>query len=99
MRNPFFDQPILNTPYDKPSSYWELDDNGQLTQETIQGRRPADFITPIPKPRKSKKGKDSGSETSIQGKLDIFGLNALSEDGQDYEPTSRIGQVRNAVDN
>ena len=99
MANPFFDQPILNTPYEMPSRYWELDDNGQPTQETIQGRRPADFITPIPKPRKSKKGKESRTETSIQGQLDIFGLGALSEDGEDYDATSRIGQVRNAVDN
>jgi len=99
MANPFFDQPILNTPYEMPSQHWELDDNGQPTQEIGQGRRPADFITPIPKPRKGQKGTPSTTETIKQSQLDIFGLNHLSDDGQDYDPTSRIGQVRIAVDN
>ena len=99
MANPFFDQPILNTPYEMPSRYWELDRDGQPTQKIIPGRRIADFITPIPKPRKSKKGKESESESAIQTRMDIFGLVALSEDGQDYDPTYRIGQIRNAVDN
>ena len=57
MANPFFDQPILNTPYEMPSRYWELDRDGQPTQKIIPGRRIADFITPIPKPRKSKKAR------------------------------------------
>ena len=77
MANPFFDQPILNTPYEMPSRYWELDRDGQPTQKIIPGRRIADFITPIPKPRKSKKGKESESESAIQTRMDIFGLAAL----------------------
>jgi len=54
MENPFFDRPILNSPYDYPTRYWELDDQGQPTQRTIENHRPAEFITPIPKPRKLK---------------------------------------------
>lgn len=52
MSNPFFDHPILNSPYEIPSRHWELDDQGQPTQKTIEHRRKADFITPIPKPKK-----------------------------------------------
>ena len=99
MANPFFEKPILNSPYEMPSSYWELDRDGQPTQKITQGRRSADFITPIPKPKKGKKTKESESDSQIQTRMDIFGLGALSENGQDYDATSRIGDVRNAVDN
>lgn len=50
--NPFFERPILNSPYKRPSRYWELDKTGQPTQKIIEGRRPAEFISPIPKPRR-----------------------------------------------
>lgn len=50
----FFEHPILNSPYEYPSQHWELKD-GQPTEKIIENRRPAEFITPIPKPRKRKK--------------------------------------------
>ena len=52
--NYFFEKPILNGPYDKPSRHWELDSTGQPTQQILPSRRLAEFITPIPKPRKRK---------------------------------------------
>ena len=52
MDNRFFEMPILNSPYEQPSKHWELDEQGQPTQQIIEKRRPADFITPIPKPKK-----------------------------------------------
>jgi type III restriction enzyme len=52
METPFFGAPILNPPYVERIRYWELDDAGQPTQQIIEKRRPADFITPIPKPKK-----------------------------------------------
>ena len=52
MENGFFEHPILNSPYKPPARHWELDDQGQPTQRTIENRRSAEFITPIPKPRK-----------------------------------------------
>jgi hypothetical protein len=52
MENPFFDHPILNSPYEIPRRHWELDKNTkQPTQLIINKRRPADFYTPIPKPK------------------------------------------------
>jgi type III restriction enzyme len=56
MANPFFDHPILNSPYECPKRHWELDEDGQPTQQIIETRRRAEFITPIPKPKKRKKG-------------------------------------------
>jgi hypothetical protein len=55
MSNPFFDRPILNSPYVRPLRHWELDAEGQPTQKIIETRRRAEFITPIPKP-KTRKG-------------------------------------------
>jgi len=56
MANPFFEHPILNSPYDCPQRHWELDEQGQPTQRLIENRRRAEFITPIPRPKKRKKG-------------------------------------------
>lgn len=50
----FFGRPILNSPYGYPSVHWELDPTGQPTQKVVDARRSADFITPIPKPKKQK---------------------------------------------
>jgi hypothetical protein len=36
MSNPFFDHPILNSPYECPMRYWELDETGQPTQKIIE---------------------------------------------------------------
>ncbi len=91
MLNQFFEHPILNSPYTYPSRYWELDKDGQPTQQIIASRRPAEFITPIPKPRKRKR---SDVQQSI-----IFdeGL-GLSTAKQAYDPTPNINQVRQEVE-
>ncbi len=89
--NPFFDHPILNSPYERPSRHWELDDSGQPTQRILERRRPAQFISPIPKPKKHKaKGaqKDLGLE---EGK-------GLSSEQQKYDVTAIINEVRSQVD-
>jgi len=93
MSNPFFERPILNSPYDYPQRYWELDETGQPTQKIIEFRRKAQFITPIPKPKKrgkSKKQKELGLEFDE-------GL-GISTSKQQYETTSMINEVRGQVD-
>lgn len=52
--NQFFERPILNSPYGYPIRHWELDGAGQPTQRVLETRRQAEFITPIPKPKKQK---------------------------------------------
>ena len=37
--DPFFDHPILNSPYAYPRRHWELDETGQPTQRIIEQRR------------------------------------------------------------
>lgn len=65
MSNPFFDRPVLNSPYECPRRHWELDPDGQPTQQILETRRRAEFITPIPKPKKRKKSAQQNDPTSI----------------------------------
>src|SRR4051794_34105369 len=91
MSNPFFEHPILNSPYGSPTRHWELDDQGQPTQQILERRRRAEFITPIPKPRK-RKGKSAQQELVFdEGK-------GLSTKDQQYDPTSIINELRQHVD-
>jgi type III restriction enzyme len=90
MSDPFFDHPILNSPYECPTQHWELDENHQPTQKIIDRRRIADFITPIPKPKKRK----SAAQTNLvfdEGK-------GLSTEKQQYDPTPIINEVRGHIE-
>ncbi len=90
MTNPFFDHPILNSPYARPERHWELDEHGQPTQRIEPTRRRAEFITPIPKPRK-RKAKEQQSLVFDEGK-------GLSTAKQEYDPRSIINEVRGHVE-
>lgn len=91
MNSDFFDHPVLNSPYEYPVQHWELDANGQPTQKIMENRRAAEFITPIPKPRKRK--------TSVVQKEMVFDEGAgLSTEEQQYDPTSIINEIRRNVD-
>lgn len=91
MSNPFFDHPILNSPYHYPQRHWELDEQGQPTQAIIESRRRADFITPIPKPKKRK-------DKPIQSDL-LFDMPEMRDaEGQQYDATTIINELRQEVD-
>jgi len=91
MSNPFFEHPILNSPYNYPVRHWELDDEGQPTQRIIENRRRAEFITPIPKPKKRRGLTEQQHLVFDEGK-------GLSTEAQQYEQTSLINAVRQEVD-
>jgi type III restriction enzyme len=91
MSNPFFDHPILNSPYAYPARHWELDDQGQPTQQISQTRRRAEFITPIPKPKKHKGSKAQQPIVFDEGQ-------GLSTPAQQYDHTALIQTVRQQVD-
>lgn len=86
--NPFFDQPILNSPYAYPSRHWELDAEGQPTQKILDSRRSADFVSPVPKPKKHRK----------QEVLPFDEGQGLSTAKQLYDLTALIESVRRHVD-
>ncbi|MEH2510153.1 type III restriction enzyme [Nitrobacteraceae bacterium AZCC 1564] len=90
MDNPFFDRPILNSPYNYPTRHWELDESGQPTQRIVESRRSAKFVTPIPKPKKRRAASQEGFIFN-EGK-------GLSTAEQQYDITSIINEVRSHVD-
>jgi type III restriction enzyme len=89
MTDQFFEHPILNSPYEYPARHWELDGSGQPTQRIAESRRRADFITPIPKPKK---------RSAKQGEMLFADEKGLSSANQQYDLTSIINQVRGEVD-
>lgn len=91
MSDQFFKKPILNSPYEYPAKHWELDANGQPTQRIISSRRSAEFITPIPKPKKQK-------TKVVQAELVLDEGKGLSTEKQLYDPTSVINGIRQHVD-
>lgn len=93
MSDLFFEKPILNSPYAYPTRHWELDAQGQPTLQIIEKRRRADFITPIPKPRKRK---DKGA--AKQEALVFDEGQGLSTQTQQYELSATINAVRTQVD-
>jgi type III restriction enzyme len=87
--NLFFDHPILNSPYEHPHRHWELDTDGQPTQRIVEERRRAEFITPIPKPKKRK--------PKAQTELVANEGHDLSTEKQQYVVTSTINEVRSQL--
>ena len=88
----FFEQPVLNSPYERPSRHWELDETGQPTQQVVKNRRPAEFVTPIPQP---KRRKGAAQQAAL-----VFDEAAqkLEAAGQQYDLTAIINGVRQQVD-
>jgi len=85
----FYEQPILNSPYEPPSRHHALDDDGQpLDEPPREGNRLSKLITPVPKARK-KQGK------SKQGSFVMPDANDLSTDHQEYNPPG--SSTRSAV--
>ena len=92
MPDDFFTSPILNSPYEYPARHWDLDGSGQPTNQIVGDRRFAEFITPIPKPRKRRsKGE--------QAALVMGDSKGLSTAEQQYEETAVfINELRRQVD-
>ena len=91
MENPFFDRPIINSPYEYPSQHWELDDERQPTQRIIESRRGAEFVTPIPKPRQRGRARGGQQQFVIDEGL------GLSTQEQQYDVTGAVNEIRRHV--
>ncbi len=87
MSEEFYKKPILNSPYEYPESHWEMV-NGLPTQKIISTRRRAEFITPIPKPKKQNSANTDIFDESL----------GLSDGSQKYDPISIINELRKHVD-
>ena len=90
MADLFFDKPILNSPYQQPGRHWELDEQGQPTRRVVEIRRPAAFITPIPKSRRQR-------SRPTQQRF-VFDEGEGPTEQQTYAPNSLINELRLEVD-
>ena len=84
MTDAFFERPILNSPYAYPGRHWELDASGQPTSQILPRRRSAEFISPIPKPKKQK-------NSAVQPEM-VFDATAarISTYQQQYDTTTQV---------
>ncbi len=89
MSNDFFERPIRNSPYECPSEHWELDENGQPTNEIRKQRRSVSFVTPIPKPRKRRQ---------VQREM-VFDQESkgFETEDQQYDLTVLINELRQRI--
>ena len=90
MSQAFFERPILNSPYKYPGRHWKLDDHGLPTDEIVESRRVAEFISPVPAP-KAQAGKNTQLRLAL-GEAD------LSTSEQQYDTYRAINTIRQEVD-
>ncbi len=91
MSNSFFEEPILNSPYEEPARHHALDVEGQPTDlPPISGRRPSAFLSPVPKSKKRR----SRQSNDDQQKLKLYADDGLSSEDQEYNPTPTINDIR-----
>lgn len=93
MTGTFYDQPILNSPYEEPTRHHALDEEGQPTEQPpVSGRRRSKLIAPVPKPRKRRKKADP-----LQTAMGLQSDDGISSDEQEYNPTPIINEIRSRV--
>jgi type III restriction enzyme len=87
----FFERPILNSPYAYPDRHWELDDDGQPTNQILPKRRDSKLLTPVPKPQRRRR-------TANQPGFVFDSGHGLSTEEQEYNPTPIINEIRRYVE-
>ena len=87
----FFERPILNSPYVYPDRHWELDDDGQPTNQILPKRRESKLLTPVPKPQKRRRNANQPGFVFDSG-------HGLSTEEQEYNPTPIINEIRRYVE-
>ena len=91
----FFEKPILNSPYQYPSQHWELDVEGQPTNNILEARRKSAFVTPVPKPRKRRRGRDKKQAELVFKEEETA---AITTAAQQYDTNTIINEIRQYVD-
>ena len=92
MTETFYEQPILNSPYEEPTQHHALDEDGQPTDNPpIAGRRRSERISPVPKSKKQR----SKSELN-QKALDLHSDDGISSEDQEYGKPP-VNEIRSRV--
>jgi type III restriction enzyme len=88
----FFEQPILNSPYEAPRFHHLLDADGQpVDAAPVAGRRRSELTTPVPKPR-NRPGRER------QTTMTLGDARGVSDAEQEYNPTPVINEIRSLVE-
>ena len=95
MTSDFFERPILNSPYEYPAQHWELDDEGQPTNNILDLRRKSAFVTPVPKPRKRRRTKIKGQRELVFKDEETASISTAK---QQYDTNTIINEIRQYVD-
>ena len=92
MPSTFFEQPVLNSPYEPPTRHHPLDADGQpLGASPVTGRRRSELITPVPKARK-RPGR------AEQASLVLPDAQGLSTAEQEYSLNHLVNEIRGQVE-
>ncbi len=94
MANPFFEKPILNPPYACPERHWELDEQGQPTQKIIASRRSAEFISPIPKPKKRTGASHTQQSLVFDERIDLSAKEPSADPAANSSPVAFLSLLR-----
>ena len=94
MGTTFYDQPVLNSPYEEPSRHHALDDKGQPTEdEPVIGRRKSDLTTPMVPGNRRQRANEAAGQATLG-----LGIDEGDEaDDQQYDPTPIINEIRSRV--
>ena len=76
------ENPVINSPFSEPARHFRFSDEG-ITNETVEGRRPSSYFSPIARPRKK------GAQRSLYG---------TEWTAERVEPNELINQIRGRVD-
>jgi type III restriction enzyme len=88
LAKPFYEQPVLNSPYHVPTRHHGLDPEGRpLDVAPIEGRRRCGYVAPVPKARKQKQ-RAGGAQAS----LDLGGERDAA--GQAYGVAGIVDEIR-----
>jgi len=93
----FFERPILNSPYAYPARHWELDNDGQPTNQILKTRRRSELITPVPQPKKRKQ-KRGQKEMHLAKGLEFRGVAVMACDDGVLPLEERIEAVSDESD-
>jgi type III restriction enzyme len=89
MSKPFYEQPVLNSPYHIPMRHHALGPDGQpLDHPPIEGRRQCGYVAPVPKARKQRQR----SGVRAQATLDLGAERDIG--GQAYGVARIVDEIR-----
>lgn len=84
----FFDHPILNSPYMRPDSHWELDD-GRPTNTRVPSRRSSKLFTALP---------GASSTAARSHTKSLFENEELSTEATEFNPSPLINELRQEIE-